>query len=109
VTSFVFISAYAGFAALALAMDRYQPQVWRQRPSKRTRALLQALGTLGLLQSLGACVAELDWSLGLVSWLGVAMSVSLALALALTYLPRRIALSTGVAWLLVGAAGLGGW
>jgi protein-S-isoprenylcysteine O-methyltransferase Ste14 len=109
VSAFVFTSAYASLAALALAMDRYQAQLWRQRPSSRTKALLQALGMLGLLLSVGACVVELDWSLGIVSWLGVAMVASLVLALALTYWPRRIVLCTGLAWLLAGAAGLASW
>ena len=108
-SAFVFSSAYGGLAALALAMDRYQAQVWRQRPSSRTKRLLQVLGALGLVVSIGACVATLDWSLGLVSWLGVAMFSSLALALALTYLPRRIVVSAGVAWLLAGAAAIAGW
>lgn len=107
-SAFVFTSAYAGLAALALAMERYRAQVWLQRPASRTRSLLQVLGALGLLLSLAACVVQLDWALGLVSWLGVAMSASLLLSLALTYLPRRILVSTGVAWLLVAATGLAG-
>jgi Protein of unknown function (DUF3325) len=109
VSAFVFSSAYAGFATLALAMDRHQAQVWRQRPAGRAKLLLLVAGALGVVLSIGSCVADLDWSVGLVSWFGVAMMSSLALALALTYVPRRVALSTGLAWLLAGAVSVVGW
>jgi len=108
-SAFAFASAYAGFAALASAMGRYQLQVWRRRPSLRTKRMLQALGCLGGGASLWACVAALGWSLGLVSWLGVATLSSLTLSLTLSYLPRQMGVSSALAGLLAAAAGAFGW
>ena len=100
----VFASTYAGFAALALTMSRYRQQVWVRSPSKRTRAVLRALGGLGLLLALWACVANFEWALGLVWWTAMVMAASLLLALAITYRPRLVVPSAGLAWLFASLA-----
>lgn len=97
-------SSYAGFATLALAMSRYRKQVWPRVPADRLLRALRALGALGLAVSLWVAVRAHDWALGLVSWVAVLTVASLALTLALTYLPRHVARSAVLAWLLTAVA-----
>lgn len=99
----VLASSYGGLAALALAMQRYQAQVWRRRPAARARLALRMLGALGLVLSLLACVNEIGWAIGLVSWAGTLTAASWALSLALTYQSRLIAESAALAGLVSGA------
>ena len=97
-------SCYGGLASLALAMQRYRAHVWRRSPAARALSALQVLGALGLLLSLFAFVTELDWSIGLVSWVGTLTFASLALALALTYRSHFVAVSAAIAWIVSAAA-----
>jgi hypothetical protein len=77
--------AYAGFTALALAMDRHHRQVWRRTASGRTRILLRAAGILGLGLSLATCIVQSGWSVGLVLWLGVLTAATLAVVVGLAW------------------------
>jgi len=103
-TLFVFASSYGGFAALSLSMSRYRQHVWRRAPASGTRFALRGLGSLGLALALWASVAQCRWALGLVWWAAALTVTSLALALAITYQPRRVPFSAALAWLLAGAA-----
>ena len=76
-----------GFAALALAMDRHQRQVW-QRVRPRGRAPLRLVGVAALCAALAACVAHAGWATGLVLWTGLLSAAALAVALAMSYRPR---------------------
>lgn len=59
-----------GFAALALAMERHQEDLFgAPLPAARTR-LLRAAGWLLLLLALGVAVRSHGWSLGLVAYSG---------------------------------------
>lgn len=53
-----FALACAGFAALALALDRHHRQVWQRGVSEHWRTLLRVAGTVGLGSSLAASVAD---------------------------------------------------
>lgn len=83
--------AWAGFAALALAMDRHHRQVLHGLPPPRQRLLLRAAGALGLAGSLLACVAHAGWSTGAVLWLGLLPVAAVPVALALVYAPSVLA------------------
>jgi len=82
--------AYAGFAALALAMDRHYADAFGrgEAPSASLRRTLQWTGALGLALSLAAIVADAGWALGSIVWCGALTLAALALALLLAYVPR---------------------
>lgn len=78
-----FGASVAGFAALALAMNRHHKQVWRHEPSRRRQWLLRLAGWTLLLASLGLCKAHAGWSGGLVWWVGLLTVAALLVTLAL--------------------------
>jgi hypothetical protein len=82
--------AYAGFASLALAMDRHYADAFGrgESPSPGLRRGMQSLGTLGLVLSLALNVAQAGWAFGSLSWLGVLTLAAIVLALLLSYMPR---------------------
>jgi hypothetical protein len=82
--------AYAGFAALALAMDRHYADAFGrgESPSHRLRRGMQWAGTLGLVLSLAMIVANAGWAFGSLYWLGVLTLAAVVLALLLAYMPR---------------------
>jgi len=82
--------AYAGFAALALAMDRHYADAFGrgESPSPRLRRVMQTVGSIGLCLSLAMLVAHSGWALGTLYWLGVLTLAALTLALLLAYVPR---------------------
>lgn len=82
--------AYAGFAALALAMDRHYADAFGRGESlaPALRRAMQWAGSLGLALSLLANVATAGWAFGGLSWLGVLTLSALALTLLLAYVPR---------------------
>lgn len=95
----------AGFAALSLAMERHQAQVFG-RPLARAGTLRWRLAGIALLGlSLAACLMHWRTSVALAAWLGVLTPAGLAVAWLLTYRPRRL---PPVAWLALalGAVGL---
>lgn len=83
------IFAVAGFAMLALVMDRHRSHVWPRDLPAHQRVLLRAAGLLGICASLLSCVALLGWSTGLVAWTGLLSTAALVVVLSLTYLPKR--------------------
>jgi hypothetical protein len=79
------VLAYAGFTALALAMDRHHRQIWRRRPTRRVRVLFRIGGWSGLAASLVLCLSP-RWALGLVQWLGILSAAGLLVVAQLTLL-----------------------
>jgi len=92
-------SAYGGFAALSLAMDRHHEDSFAgARDPLRDRPWLRAAGIAGLLLSLLGSLELQGATQGWVLWCGVLTASALGVVLTLTYLPRR-ALQFGVgAW-----------
>jgi hypothetical protein len=93
-------SSYAGWAALALAMDRHHRQLWRHAPSGNRSIALRAAGGAGLALSFAACIPHWGWAIGPVAWFGVLFASALGFVLLLTYAPRAAA---GLALLAVPA------
>ncbi|MDQ2106460.1 DUF3325 domain-containing protein [Azospirillum isscasi] len=80
--------AYAGFLALALAMDRHHEQILARRPSARASRLLGWVGWAVLALSLPPAIVAWGWAIGLPAWLGLLTVAAAALALLLPYAPR---------------------
>ncbi|CAN5325981.1 hypothetical protein BH10PSE18_BH10PSE18_20920 [soil metagenome] len=83
--------AYAGMAALCLAMDRHHAQVWRRDASPAFRRALQAAGWTLIALAAVPCVRSWGGSVGTVLWLGWLSAAALALVLLLSYRPRLAA------------------
>jgi 4-hydroxybenzoate polyprenyltransferase len=108
-------TAFWGFTALSLAMDRHHEASHgrdRMPAGRRRRGRLQLAGTLGLLSSLLACLAVQGATQGWVLWCGVLTVGALALVLLLAYAPARVPLlgrlAAAAALLAAGVAALGG-
>lgn len=85
----VFALTLAGFAALALAIDRHHQQVCgRAALRRRRRAALRAAGVLGLGLALAGSVALAGAATGIVLWTGLLSAAALALILVLSYRPQ---------------------
>lgn len=82
--------AYAGFAALALAMDRHYADAFGrgESPPPGVRRGMQLAGSLGLVLSLAVLVTDSGWAFGILYWLGMLTLAALMLALLLAYVPR---------------------
>jgi len=79
----------AAFAALALAMDRHQEDLFGRALSVRVTRLLRILGWLGLLLALWVIVGRQGWGLGLVSYSGCTSLAAGLVFLALVVHDRR--------------------
>jgi hypothetical protein len=91
-------TAFSGFAALSLAMDRHHEDSYGRGSSPGARRpWLRVAGTLGLLLSLLASLAIKGPTQGWVLWLGVLTAGALVLVGVLSYAPRRAALLAAVA------------
>jgi len=107
--------AHAGFAALALAMDRHHRSMRATRRGcpPRLRLALRAAGTLALALSLATALRAWPTADGAVAWFGLLTVAALALVLLLAYRPRAalvggvtagvLALAAGAAWLVATA------
>lgn len=86
-----FALALAGFAGLALAMDRHHRQI-RHRPATRhARRLGRAVGALGLAASFAVCVHHAGWGLGPVLWFGLISVAAGTVAAGLSAASQRAA------------------
>ena len=87
--------ALAGFAALALAMERHQEDVFGKALSQRITRSLRIVGWISLLLCLWLAVAAKGWSFGLVAYSGhtsgAAGIVFIALLLWNRWLERKAA------------------
>ena len=71
----------AGFAALAVAMDKHHAQVFPGRvPTHGQRVACRTGGALLLLASAAACMRDHGIGVGLVLWCGVLTAAGLAVA-----------------------------
>lgn len=96
--------AYAGFAALCMAMPRHHEQVFgTHRVPAGLRRGLTLLGWALLASSALAVVRAQGWGLGLILWAGILTATALPLSLLLSYAPR-LALLLAAAPLPVGLA-----
>ncbi|MPY69295.1 MAG: DUF3325 family protein [Alphaproteobacteria bacterium] len=89
-----FILAFAGFAALALAMDRHHRTLFDRAPGRGAALTLRLAGTAGLAASLFACADRWGWAIGAIAWFGVLSAVALGVVLLLAALPRRTGRTT---------------
>ena len=100
-------TAFSGFAALGLAMDRHHEDSYGRGSSPGLRRpWLRGAGTLGLLLSLAACLAVQGPTQGWVLWLGVLTAGALAVVGVLSYAPRRAARLAAAAGAVAAVAAL---
>ena len=67
---FILLPSIAAFAALALAMERHQEEVFGRPLALRTNRWLRVLGWALLLLALRVAVTAQGWGIGLVSMAG---------------------------------------
>lgn len=82
-----FCLAYAGFAALALAMDRHYGALFNRAMPLAHRQPLRLSGWCALAVSLWLSGATYGWSYGVVEWIGILAIAGLVMIWALTYKP----------------------
>lgn len=82
--------AFAGFAALCLAMPKHFETLLGRAPGPGQPRLLRATGWLMLLVSLALGVQARGWAHGLVEWTAVAMAGVTLWVFGLAYLPRLL-------------------
>lgn len=82
-----FSLAYAGLAALSLAMERHHRDLFGRAPGRRARPVLRGGGWLLLLAAIWPCVAAAQVSIGIILWLGLASAAALLLAGLLAWVP----------------------
>lgn len=103
--SLSFALAYAGFTGLCLAMERHHEQVFGVRRIPRLRRLgLTSGGWLLLAGSLLPLLTAQGAGAGITLWLGLLTAAALALALLLSYAPRRVPAVTLAFAVLAGSA-----
>ena len=82
-----FCLAYAGFAALALAMDRHYEALFDRAMPRTHRLPLRLAGWAALTLSLGLSGRAYGWSYGVVEWIGMLAIAGLMLIWVLTFRP----------------------
>ncbi|GHH54119.1 MAG: DUF3325 domain-containing protein [Gammaproteobacteria bacterium] len=84
--------SYSGFAALCLAMEKHQLELYgKDRAGPRRMRALRAAGWLLLSVAFALCVVARGWAVGTVQWLGALTAGAAVLALwLLPYRPRAI-------------------
>lgn len=87
-TTAAFALAYAGWAALSLAMGRHYRQVAGRAPAPHLATGLRLTGTVALVLSLFACANASGWSVGTVVWFGILSATGLAWIALLAGAPR---------------------
>lgn len=65
-----FVLCLLSFAALALAMERHQSELFARALAPPVTRLLRVLGWAGLLLALALLVRAQGWAMGLVSYSG---------------------------------------
>ncbi|SPA33880.1 conserved hypothetical protein; putative membrane protein [Cupriavidus taiwanensis] len=101
-----FALSLAGFAALALSLERHHADIHGRgsMPSRGAVARLRLQGSVALALAWGLHIAAQGGPMGTVSWVGTLTASAIAVALGLSYAPRAVPrLLPGVA--LVGLAG----
>ena len=95
--------AYGGLAANSISLDRHYADIHGRgkEPDARTRLRWRALGWLGIVLSLAACVGAKGWHTGPVLWCGVLTVSAILLTLLLQYAPHR---AIKLAWIAAPSA-----
>ncbi|WP_454617085.1 DUF3325 domain-containing protein [Bradyrhizobium cenepequi] len=96
--------AYAGFAAISLAMARHHRQTFGRPPSRYLAAGLRIIGWSALGLSLIASVVASGWAIGTITWVGVLSAAGLAWIFLHSATPR-FALAMVPALILIALAG----
>ncbi|MBL6458380.1 DUF3325 domain-containing protein [Belnapia sp. T6] len=97
--------AYAGFLALALAMDRHHRDLLGGVPSRMGRLLFRGGGWMLLGLSIAPCCALWGPSFGAIAWCGLLTLAAFTLVSLTTYAPRAALLAAA----LLPALGLATW
>ena len=100
-----FVASYAGFAALAFAMDRHHRQLRERSSTTGVRLGLRVIGAVSLSHAFYASVTYAGWSIGPVLWFGMISASALVLVVVLAYAPR-VAAVAGVVALPCGMAAI---
>lgn len=103
-----FALSLAGFAALALSLERHHADIHGRGsiPARGAVARLRLAGAVALALAWALHVAAQGGPLGTVAWVGTLTASAIAVALGLSYAPRAVQrLLPGMA--LVGLAGAG--
>jgi hypothetical protein len=82
--------AFAGFAALCLAMDKHQPELIGSRLTGTNKRLLRCSAIAVFTAAYASAVAVAGWRFGFVEWVGGIMIAALVLTLLIPYRPRWI-------------------
>ncbi|WJD69507.1 DUF3325 domain-containing protein [Pseudomonas asiatica] len=82
--------AYAGFAALCLAMEKHFVDLLGRKPRPGQLGLLRSAGWLLLVLSLVLSVHLRGWAHGLVEWIAVMMAGVTLWVFGLPYQPRLL-------------------
>ena len=86
-----FALAYAGLAALSLAMNRHAREVFQRELADGARLALRGAGGCLLVVSLILTAAGSGWPVGTVEWFGMLTASAVACVLLLTYYPKAVA------------------
>lgn len=95
-----YLLCYPGMAALALAMERHQRQVFPRPPPRWATLGLRSAGSLGLVAAAAAGVSADDWLIGLAHWCGGLSLAALLVGLLLPYRPQWLLPGAGLALIL---------
>lgn len=107
-SGFALASAFSGFVALCLAMEKHQLDLYgRERATPRRRRGFRIVGWSLLALAFALCVSDSGWALGPVLWLGALTASGLLVALwLLPYRPRLVLPAACAAPVLAAVAGL---
>ena len=86
----IFASAFAGFSALCLSMERHAKQVLNSIPKSAYRLIASTLGWALLLFSLIQSVQNYGMSVGITAWFGALSLTATVIGLLLAYAPNHI-------------------
>ncbi len=90
-----FCLAYAGFAALCLAMDRHYEALFDREIARRPRLAFRVGGWAALVLSMLAATDAYGWAYGFSEWVGMLAIAGLVLIWSLTFQPK-LALGLGL-------------
>ncbi|MFJ4395689.1 DUF3325 domain-containing protein [Pseudomonas sp. NPDC089396] len=86
----VALIAFAGFAALCMAMDRHFSELLGRKPGSGQLRLLRCAGWLLLALSLAIAMHLRGWAHGLVEWIAVSMAGVTLWVFGMPYQPRLL-------------------
>jgi uncharacterized protein DUF3325 len=97
-------TAYAGFAAISLAMARHHRQTFGRPPTVYLAVGLRIIGWIALGLSLIASILPSGWAIGTTTWFGILSAAGLAWIFLHSANPR-LALAIVPAMILIALAG----